>query len=179
MSPEAIFDGVFTTQSDIWSFGVTLWEVMTMGRQPYPGMDNKQVIECVKNGGHPEISERCPSQVANIMVGCWSDVNNRPSFTAILKALQSIYIKKEENLRCKSSLSSHEDDFDLSMYTSDTSTTFLTNSSNEVTKPTSSQQLNFIEKYTSSEVARKPFKVNEKSSGTEMAILLGKSIESE
>jgi serine/threonine protein kinase len=75
MSPEAIFDGVFTTQSDIWSFGVTVWEVMTMGRQPYPGMENKQVIEYVKNGGHPEISEGCPSQVASIMAGCWTEVN--------------------------------------------------------------------------------------------------------
>lgn len=91
MSPEAIFDGVFTTQSDIWSFGITLWEIMTLGRQPYPGIDNKQVIDTVKNGGVPQIPEKCPLEVTNIMNKCWSEFNSRPSFRIILSSLQSIY----------------------------------------------------------------------------------------
>jgi len=63
MSPESIFDGVFTTQSDVWSFGILLYEILTLGRQPYPGMDNKQVIEFIKNYGINTIPTRCPIEM--------------------------------------------------------------------------------------------------------------------
>ena len=51
MSPESLFEGVFTPKSDVWSFGVLLYEIFTLGDQPYIGMNNSQVIEFIKNQG--------------------------------------------------------------------------------------------------------------------------------
>lgn len=63
MSPEA-FDGVFTTQSDVWSFGVLLWEVITMGERPYPTYSNQDVLNYVKyRHGRMERPEQCPDEL--------------------------------------------------------------------------------------------------------------------
>lgn len=51
MSPESIQDGLYTTKSDVWSYGVVIWEIFTLGSQPYSGMSNLQVIDHIKNGG--------------------------------------------------------------------------------------------------------------------------------
>lgn len=63
MAPEAIMDGLFTVKSDIWSFGIVLWELLTLGYQPYPGMDNQRVIEHIKNGGTLDIPDKCPKEM--------------------------------------------------------------------------------------------------------------------
>lgn len=68
MSPESIFDGVFTTQSDVWSFGILLWEILTLGCQPYPGLDNKQVIDFIKNRGINQIPDKCPIEMYYIFL---------------------------------------------------------------------------------------------------------------
>lgn len=48
MSPESLVDGIFTTQSDVWSFGVLLWEIMTLGQQPYQARTNMDVLDFVR-----------------------------------------------------------------------------------------------------------------------------------
>ncbi len=63
MSPEAIFDGIYTSKSDVWSFGILIWEVITLGYQPYLGLENCQVIEYIKNGFHLKISNKCPIEL--------------------------------------------------------------------------------------------------------------------
>ena len=50
MAPESLTDGLFTPASDMWSFGVLLYEIVTFGTFPYQGMSNKQVLEAVKSG---------------------------------------------------------------------------------------------------------------------------------
>lgn len=60
MSPESLADGVFTSQSDVWAFGVLLWEIMSLGQQPYPGLSNINVMQHVQNGGRLDKPSNCP-----------------------------------------------------------------------------------------------------------------------
>lgn len=61
MSPESLVDGVFTSQSDVWAFGVLLWEIMSLGQQPYPGLSNINVMYHVQHGGRLQRPTNCPS----------------------------------------------------------------------------------------------------------------------
>lgn len=63
MAPESLVDGVFTTQSDVWAFGVLLWEIMTLGQQPYPARNNLEVLHYVRSGGRLHQPIHCPQQL--------------------------------------------------------------------------------------------------------------------
>uniref|UniRef100_A0A8D2INF6 Tyrosine-protein kinase receptor n=1 Tax=Varanus komodoensis TaxID=61221 RepID=A0A8D2INF6_VARKO len=89
MSPEALKDGIFSTHSDIWSFGVVLWEIATLAEQPYQGMSNEQVLHYVMDNGVLEKPENCPEKLHELMVGCWQqNPRLRPSFAQILERIQ-------------------------------------------------------------------------------------------
>ncbi|XP_060072094.1 proto-oncogene tyrosine-protein kinase ROS-like [Ylistrum balloti] len=93
MSPEALVDGVFTTQSDIWAFGILIWEVMTFGRQPYPARTNIEVLHYVRSGGQLEQPEGCPEELFQMMRSCWVEAEDRPSFSVILQQLEEFHDK--------------------------------------------------------------------------------------
>ena len=63
MAPESLVDGVFTSQTDVWSFGVLLWEILTLGQQPYPARTNLQVLHFVRNGGRLDRPPDCPDSL--------------------------------------------------------------------------------------------------------------------
>lgn len=63
MSPESLIDGFFTTQSDIWAFGVLLWEVMTLGQRPYAAFTNTDVLNYVRQGGKLDKPDECPDDL--------------------------------------------------------------------------------------------------------------------
>lgn len=63
MSPESLVYGVFTSQSDVWAFGVLCWEIMTLGQQPYPARNNVEVLAYVRDGGRLNRPENCPEQL--------------------------------------------------------------------------------------------------------------------
>ncbi|RWS19036.1 Proto-oncogene tyrosine-protein kinase ROS-like protein [Leptotrombidium deliense] len=84
-------DGVFSTQSDIWSFGVLLWEVLTLGQQPYPARTNVQVLNFVRSGGRPDIPNNCPKELVRLLNQCWHfESESRPTFALCLKRLVQI-----------------------------------------------------------------------------------------
>lgn len=60
MSPESLSNGASSTKSDVWSFGVVVWEMATYGENPYSGKENEQVITFVKNGGRLELPVGAP-----------------------------------------------------------------------------------------------------------------------
>lgn len=62
MPPEAFLDGIFTSATDVWSFGILLWEIMSMGYVPYTGHTNDQVMKLVAGGGRLEPPPNCPSK---------------------------------------------------------------------------------------------------------------------
>lgn len=85
MAPESIRDGVFTSQSDVWSYGVVLWEMATLASRPYQGLANEQVLKYVMQGGVMERPEGCPDRLFNLMELCWKfQAKHRPSFIEII-----------------------------------------------------------------------------------------------
>ncbi|NXX41808.1 ROS1 kinase, partial [Tricholaema leucomelas] len=91
MAPESLIDGVFTSSSDVWSFGVIVWETLTLGQQPYPGFSNTEVVHHVRSGGRLESPNNCPDDLCDLMRRCWAqDPHNRPTFSCIQDKLQEI-----------------------------------------------------------------------------------------
>ncbi|XP_061577898.1 insulin-like growth factor 1a receptor [Cololabis saira] len=89
MSPESLKDGVFTTMSDVWSFGVVLWEIATLAEQPYQGMSNEQVLRFVMEGGLLDKPDNCPDMLFELMRMCWQyNPKMRPTFQEIMSSMK-------------------------------------------------------------------------------------------
>ncbi|XP_059481438.1 proto-oncogene tyrosine-protein kinase ROS isoform X2 [Neocloeon triangulifer] len=98
MSPESLLDRVFTTQSDVWAFGVIMWEILTMGQQPYPARTNQEVFNYVSEGGRLNRPINCPDEMNSMMVRCWhTNPKSRPTFKNCLDILEELKVKVEEN----------------------------------------------------------------------------------
>ncbi|CAB3991422.1 Muscle, skeletal receptor tyrosine kinase, partial [Paramuricea clavata] len=88
LSPEAVLYGKFTIESDIYSYGVLLWEVFTFSMQPYYGYTNKEVLEFIAKGIHLAKPDFCPNFVYPIMKKCWSkEPELRPYYDKIINAM--------------------------------------------------------------------------------------------
>lgn len=90
MAPESLVDGVFTSQSDVWAFGVLMWEITSLGQQPYPARTNIEVLHHVRAGGRLSKPLNCPLALHQLMLRCWSDVDTRPSFKVCLENIVSL-----------------------------------------------------------------------------------------
>uniref|UniRef100_A0A0N7ZBW8 Tyrosine-protein kinase receptor n=2 Tax=Scylla olivacea TaxID=85551 RepID=A0A0N7ZBW8_SCYOL len=90
MPPESILYGKFTTESDVWSFGVVLWEIFSYGLQPYYGYNNQEVIDMIRSRHLLPCPEDCPPRIYALMVECWHEApNRRPTFREIHGRLRS------------------------------------------------------------------------------------------
>uniref|UniRef100_A0A3Q1HAY3 Tyrosine-protein kinase n=1 Tax=Anabas testudineus TaxID=64144 RepID=A0A3Q1HAY3_ANATE len=93
-APEALNYGRYTTDSDVWSFGVLLWETFSLGMTPYTSMTNLQTREEVEKGYRMPAPHGCPVEISRIMNSCWQyDPKNRPSFKKLRAELSAIYRK--------------------------------------------------------------------------------------
>ncbi|KAL5008460.1 hypothetical protein ScPMuIL_014041 [Solemya velum] len=89
MPPEAFQDGIFSSKTDIWAYGVLLWEIFSFGHIPYPGMSNVDVMNFVCNSGRMEPPTNCSDSMYALMLRCWtSDPMSRPEFKDIIKPIQ-------------------------------------------------------------------------------------------
>lgn len=92
MPPESIFYNRYTTESDVWAYGVVLWEIFSYGMQPYYGMAHEEVIYYVRDGNILSCPENCPLELYNLMRLCWSKMpTDRPSFASIHRILERMY----------------------------------------------------------------------------------------
>lgn len=84
MSPESILYGKFTVESDIWSYGVVLWEIYSYGLQPYYAHNNQDVVDMIRSHQVLTCPEGCPPRMYALMIECWNQVpNRRPQFAEI------------------------------------------------------------------------------------------------
>uniref|UniRef100_A0A8C0MWG8 receptor protein-tyrosine kinase n=2 Tax=Canis lupus familiaris TaxID=9615 RepID=A0A8C0MWG8_CANLF len=89
MPPESIFYNRYTTESDVWAYGVVLWEIFSYGLQPYYGLAHEEVIRYVRAGRTLARPARCPLELYNLMRLCWSPLPaDRPGFPGIHRILQ-------------------------------------------------------------------------------------------
>ncbi|XP_032745703.1 muscle, skeletal receptor tyrosine-protein kinase isoform X5 [Rattus rattus] len=96
MPPESIFYNRYTTESDVWAYGVVLWEIFSYGLQPYYGMAHEEVIYYVRDGNILACPENCPLELYNLMRLCWSKLPaDRPSFCSIHRILQRMCERAE------------------------------------------------------------------------------------
>uniref|UniRef100_A0A7N6BE73 Protein tyrosine kinase 7 (inactive) n=1 Tax=Anabas testudineus TaxID=64144 RepID=A0A7N6BE73_ANATE len=86
---ESVFEDDFSTKSDVWAFGMLMWEVFSYGEMPYTKLNDDEVLEGLQTGKLKlPIPEGCPSRIYKLMVRCWAlSLKERPSFTDIVHAL--------------------------------------------------------------------------------------------
>ncbi|XP_043985023.1 vascular endothelial growth factor receptor 2 isoform X2 [Gambusia affinis] len=92
MAPETIFDRVYTTQSDVWSFGVLLWEIFSLGASPYPGVCiDESFCRRLKEGTRMRPPEYATTEIYQTMLDCWMDrPTDRPTFAELVEHLGNL-----------------------------------------------------------------------------------------
>ncbi|CAH1725161.1 unnamed protein product [Aphis gossypii] len=95
MSPESINFRRFTTASDVWMFGVCMWEILMMGVKPFQGIKNNDVIGKIENGERLALPPKCPPRLYSLMSQCWSfEPSKRPTFKDVKEVLNEILIEE-------------------------------------------------------------------------------------
>ncbi|KAJ8258849.1 hypothetical protein COCON_G00178610 [Conger conger] len=98
-APEAIAYRKFTSASDVWSFGIVMWEVMAFGERPYWDMSNHEVMKAINEAFRLPAPMDCPSTVYQLMLQCWlQDRSKRPRFTDIVSLLDKL-LRSPESLK--------------------------------------------------------------------------------
>ncbi|XP_053232936.1 vascular endothelial growth factor receptor 3 isoform X2 [Podarcis raffonei] len=118
MAPESIFDKVYTTQSDVWSFGVLLWEIFSLGASPYPGVQiNEEFCQRLKDGTRMRAPEYATAEIYRIMLSCWyGDPKERPTFSDLVEILgnllqENVQHEGKDYIPLNDSQSSEDDGF--------------------------------------------------------------------
>uniref|UniRef100_A0A8C5MBG4 Fibroblast growth factor receptor n=1 Tax=Leptobrachium leishanense TaxID=445787 RepID=A0A8C5MBG4_9ANUR len=97
MAPEALFDRVYTHQSDIWSFGVLTWEIFTLGGSPYPGIPVEELFKLLREGHRMDKPANCTHELYMLMRECWHAVpTQRPTFKQLVEHLDRVLVAVSE-----------------------------------------------------------------------------------
>ncbi|XP_047238966.1 protein tyrosine kinase 2aa isoform X7 [Girardinichthys multiradiatus] len=103
MAPESINFRRFTSASDVWMFGVCMWEILMYGIKPFQGVKNNDVIGRIENGERLAMPPHCPPTLYSLMTKCWSyDPSKRPRFTELKTQLSTIL--EEEKIQLENRL---------------------------------------------------------------------------
>ncbi|KFQ97595.1 Tyrosine-protein kinase SYK [Nipponia nippon] len=91
-APECMNFYKFSSKSDVWSFGVLMWEAFSYGQKPYKGMKGGEVAQMIERGERMERPEVCPTEIYDLMKLCWTyNVDDRPGFVAVEMRLRNYY----------------------------------------------------------------------------------------
>lgn len=92
MPLESILYNKFSVESDVWSFGVILWEIFSFALQPYYGMTHEEVVEYLKDGKNLVCPENTPQQIYDLMLKCWGrKPSHRPRFQMLYKSISAFH----------------------------------------------------------------------------------------
>ncbi|XP_065220155.1 fibroblast growth factor receptor 2-like [Planococcus citri] len=134
MAPEALFRNRYTLQSDVWSFGILLWEIITLGDDPYPSIEDLAGLRnALKQNYRMEKPENASTNVYNLMMDCWSfEPEDRPNFSSIVERLKELVTDARPKVVDGSYHSENSDESDSQ---SVISTTESSEDENEIRKP--------------------------------------------
>nr|XP_061801262.1 macrophage colony-stimulating factor 1 receptor 2-like [Nerophis lumbriciformis] len=98
MAPESIFQCVYTVQSDVWSYGVLLWEIFSLGKSPYPNVAvDTKFYKMIKDGCHMDRPDFAPPQMYQLMTSCWSlEPTDRPTFKIICQLVERLLLSDDK-----------------------------------------------------------------------------------
>ncbi|KAI1702858.1 protein tyrosine kinase domain-containing protein [Ditylenchus destructor] len=97
-APEAATYGNFTVKSDVWSYGILLYEIFTFGHTPYPGMHNREVIEQLEQGYRMSRPQGCPEPIYEEMLKCWDrNSDKRPTFEYLYTFFDDYFVSCQPN----------------------------------------------------------------------------------
>ncbi|XP_078371996.1 uncharacterized protein LOC144655586 [Oculina patagonica] len=95
MAPESLYKQIFTSKSDVWSYGVVMWEIATVGGTPYPLLGNAELMRRLKTGYRMEKPDMCSDNFYAMMLDCWKqDRDERPSFQELLERLEQLMLQE-------------------------------------------------------------------------------------
>ncbi|XP_039867490.1 ephrin type-A receptor 6-like isoform X1 [Simochromis diagramma] len=109
-APEAIAYGKFSSASDVWSYGIVMWEVMSYGERPYWEMSNQDVILSIEEGYRLPAPMGCPVTLHQLMLHCWQkEYSQRPHFSDVLSFLDKLIINPSGLLNLANDVQSFAD----------------------------------------------------------------------
>lgn len=95
LAPESLYAQIYTTKSDVWSYGIVLWEIVTLGAPPYPGIPPERLYNLLIGGYRMDRPENCPDEMYAVMQKCWkTDAADRPTFSNLAEIFDRILQEK-------------------------------------------------------------------------------------
>ena len=93
MALESLQMGAYTSRSDVWSFGVVVWEIFSMGGRPYTGISNKDLAAYLQNGNRLNAPDHCPDDIYRTILTCWyKKPSERPTFGQLVDIFKNILL---------------------------------------------------------------------------------------